>query len=102
MTPGEPKGRGISQFMWGYQHIFRFSAELSLREALADIRAEVAADFFLVGFREEPTPDSWPICIEPERGPYHPRHLVGVPSRAAELYEEDPERRIFHSNRDLH
>jgi Probable sensor domain DACNG len=95
-------GRAISQFMWGYQATFRISARVGLRSALEHIGAAVPADLFLVGFREAGTAGQWPICVEPELGPYHPRQLTSVESHAEVLYAEDPEREIVVFDRRLH
>jgi hypothetical protein len=94
--------RRISQFMWGYQGHFRSSVNFSLQQSLEYIGADVEADLLLVGFHQGDTEVRWPICIEPEVGPYHPRQFESVLARAAVLYGEDPERQLIHTDRRTH
>jgi hypothetical protein len=94
--------RTIDQFMWGYQHIFRSSADRLLREALQGVHAAVDAELLLVGFRARGRPAQWPVCIEPEDGPYHPDQLADVPVEGDRLYQADPERQLRHSHPRVH
>ncbi len=93
--------RTIDQFIWGYQAHFRLSVQRSVQEVLQAIGADLEPEVFLVGFQVDGE-HRWPICIEPERGPFHPDQLMHVSDLARGLYENDPERQILHSNREVH
>lgn len=91
----------INQFMWGYQPHFRIGVEVPLRMALSDIGFIGVADVLLVGFQvtgEHP----FPICIEPEDGPYDPSFLTNVLSRGQELYEQHPDHDMIHTDQRAH
>jgi hypothetical protein len=93
--------RTIDQFIWGYQAHFRLSVQRSVQEVLQAIGADLEPEVFLVGFQVDGE-HRWPICIEPERGPFHPDQLMHVSDLARGLYENDPERQILQSNREVH
>jgi hypothetical protein len=93
----EDRGRIIKQFMWGYQHVFRISAETGLKAALEEVGFSGDVNVLLVGLQVAGTHD-FPICIEPEDGPYDPAMLSSVEQRGRELYEQHPERDMFYSD----
>jgi hypothetical protein len=97
----ERRGRAIAQFMWGYQSAFRISAEVSLRMALEEVGFTGNADVLLVGF-EAAGQHAFPICIEPEDGPYDPSILSNVLNRSRQLYEEHPDRDLIHTDPGAH
>lgn len=92
----EDRGKPISQFMWGYQSPFRVSAKHSLQMTLGDIGFTGNVDVLLIGFEAAGTHD-FPICIEPEDGPYDPSLLANVTHRGEELYEQHPDRDLIHT-----
>ena len=96
-----PRGRGIAQFMWGYQSPFRISVEVRLRTELEEIGLAGRIDVLLVGF-EVAGQHTFPICIEPEDGPYDPSALANVMSRARELYDAHPDRDMIHTHPGVH
>lgn len=93
--------QSIKQFMWGFQPCFRLSLDGLATDALSAVGVQAAPEALLIGFRESGE-DSWPICIEPENGPYSPETLEGVLSEAERLYEISPERDILISDKDSH
>lgn len=93
--------QSIKQFMWGFQPYFRLSLDGLATDALSAVGVQAAPEALLIGFRESGE-DSWPICIEPENGPYSPETLEGVLSEAERLYEISPERDILISDKDSH
>lgn len=86
--------------MWGFQPHFRSGLRMATEHALESIGIHSESDIYLVGFLRGG--DRHPICVEPESGPFSPAHFAGVSERAATLYEEDPERQIWHSDARLH
>jgi hypothetical protein len=91
----------IDQFMWGYQSYFQSSAETYLRIALREAGFTGNADVLLVGFQAAGK-HAFPICIEPEDGPYDPSILADVISQGQELYERHPDQSGFHTDPDAH
>jgi hypothetical protein len=96
----ERRGRAIAQFMWAYQSPFRISAKVSLRSVLEAIGFLGDADLVLVGVEVEGE-HVFPICIEPEDGPFDPGMLSGVQRRSEELYDRHPDRRLEYSDRQV-
>lgn len=92
--------RTIDQFMWPFQPYFRISLEGLAESTLGDIGTAVAPKALLVGFAVT-AEARHAVCIEPERGPFTQADLAGMPARAEELYEADPERHSFHTDPDL-
>lgn len=84
--------------MWGFQGPFRHIVEHDLRASLEAIGVTADPTVLLIGLRtEDGAPDRHPLCIEPEDGPIVLADFDGLHERAAELYAEDPERRIEYS-----
>jgi hypothetical protein len=95
--PSEDSDQIINQFMWGYQSHFQIEVEAYLRMALREVGFSGHADVLLVGIQAAGE-HAFPICIEPEDGPYDPSMLANVTMRAGELYEQNPERNMFHTD----
>jgi hypothetical protein len=91
----------IQQFMWGFQGHFRWSLEHFVKTSLSSIGVEVAAEAYLVGFREAGE-GAWPICFEPETGAYSPALLDGAMAEADRLCAAQSERNILISDPLLH
>lgn len=88
------RGKAIKQFMWGYQSYFRIGVETRLERALQSIGFVDDSEVFLVGFQTRGA-HSYPICIEPEDGPYNPNDLNSIAARAKQLYEEHPDQEMI-------
>lgn len=86
--------------MWGSQPHFRVSLESTAEHALGRIGAHLAPEAFLVGFRTKGA--GQPICVEPERGPFHPHDVEAVPEDGRRRYDACDERHMIHSNRGVH
>lgn len=91
----------IDCFMWGFQPHFRMQVGSTFKSALADLGIEVEPEVLLVGFLLEGRHGN-PICIEPEDGPVAADDLNGVPARAQQLYDDDPDSRLLHSDPRAH
>lgn len=87
----------IEQFMWPCQHIFRISVETSVKSALEAVGFMGESHVLLVGFEAEGD-HQFPICIDPEDGPYTPRELAHVVSQTEETYEQHPDRDMLYSD----
>jgi hypothetical protein len=96
-----PRGRAIAQFMWSFQHIFRFSVKHGVESALREVGFVGDHQVLLVGFQVA-CEHAFPICIEPEDGPYSPTDLAEVVADGRRRYELHPDRRLMHSDRRLH
>jgi hypothetical protein len=94
------KGEAITHFMWGFQRHFR-SGLRPAGESAQTHRNSDRVRRLLIGFLGEDG-DRHPICIEPENGPWLPKHFADVLERARKLFDEDPERQIRHSDARLH
>jgi len=87
----------VDQFMWGFQQHFRAGVQRGIEQVLSRVGLPVEVRVVLVGFalrdglRHQ-------VCVEPEDGPLLVSHLATVASRAAELFEADPESKIIQSN----
>lgn len=90
------RGRSIKQFMWGYQHYFRSSAENGAKATLEAIGLHADVEFLLVGFCVAGEHE-FPICIEPEDGPYEPGDLASVAQEAEEIYRSHPDSGMWYS-----
>ena len=88
----------IDQFMWAFQHSFRWNVEYEIKQVLTEIWIPVPdAQVVLVGMAtEENTRHA--ICVEPETGPLRAEHFAAVTGRAEELYRLDPQTDIFYSD----
>ena len=93
----ENDDRIIQQFMWGYQVYFQTSVETYLRIALREVGFTGKADVILVGFQAQGE-HRFPICFEPEDGPYEPSVLANVASSGQELYEQHSDRNMFYTD----
>jgi hypothetical protein len=93
----ENRGKMIMQFMWSYQHTFRTSVITGLRMALDEVGFSGDVDVLLVGLQAAGT-HAFPICIEPEEGPYDPAMLSSVERRGRELYGQHPDRDMWYSD----
>lgn len=72
--------------MWGFQHMFRSSVDISAKYALRSIGAGVDPVAALVGFRATDQA-RFEHCIEPENEPIGLADLSQVTARARALYE---------------
>jgi hypothetical protein len=95
------KGKYIDQFMWGYQHYFRTSIEVSTKSALEAIGFHGSPTVHLVGFKVAGD-HKHEICIEPENELYAPHELASVTKLSVDLYEKNPERRILNTDPGVH
>jgi hypothetical protein len=93
----ENRGRMIRQFMWRYQSTFRTSAQVGLEMALEAVGFSGDVDVLLVGLQAAGSHE-FPICIEPEDGPYDPSVLSNVERRGQELYEQHPDHGMHYSD----
>lgn len=91
-------GRSIDEFMWGWQPHFRIDLQVTAERALEAVGAQLDPQAFLVGFAVEPAQARYPVCVEPEDGAFRSSELRGIAGRAEEIYEADPERRIFNTD----
>ena len=88
----------IDQFMWGFQHYFRWHVAYETERVLKEIGMPVEdVQAFLVGIAMMEDARHV-ICVEPETGPLRAEHLAQVTSRAKELYQSDPESSLIHSH----
>jgi hypothetical protein len=99
--PSDDSDQIIYQLMWGYQSIFQISVEGPLRIALREVGFTGRADVLLVGFQAAGQHE-YPICIEPEDGPYEPSIFANVADRSRELYEQHPDHDGFHTDPGAH
>src|SRR5438128_2664718 len=95
------RGKGIDQFMWGYQQHFRMGIRRATESLLEAIGYPTEAEVFVIGFALTNSV-SHPICVEPEDGPFRPGHLAEVTDRSSALYTENPESQIRYSAAHLH
>lgn len=93
--------RITEQFIWGFQSPFRHSLGYLAHETLSEAGVQVAAEALLVGFSDRED-EPWPICIEPETGPYSPELLNDVLAEADRLYQAHPQRRVLNSDPGVH
>ncbi len=93
----------ITHFIWGYQDAFRISLEVFAKKVLAEAGLDLDARAFLVGV-QEPEGKSFPVCVEPERGPLPLKLFDDILGRIGALQSEDPKRNTIYgdeaSNRD--
>ncbi|MFH8251497.1 DNA integrity scanning protein DisA nucleotide-binding domain protein [Microbacterium sp. B2969] len=82
----------IDQFMWGYQGIFRRNLAYRTDQAFKQIGLSLDPEAMLVGFAA-PGRDGYPICVEPEDGPWQPEHFSQVLQAADDLFATDDDRR---------
>ncbi|MDT0468343.1 DNA integrity scanning protein DisA nucleotide-binding domain protein [Streptomyces gibsoniae] len=85
----------ISQFMWAYQRSFAILVELEAKRLLERTGFAGHPRVILIGF-EASEQHAYPVCIEPEDGPYAPSDLDGVLDRAADLYGQHPDRDMYY------
>jgi hypothetical protein len=87
--------------MWGFQQHFRARLQMEVEHVLEEIGLPVKPRALLVGFAAAETA-VWPICVEPEYRFFQPTHLDRVLERAGEIYEDDPNHTMMHSDRRMH
>lgn len=81
----------IDQFMWEFQHWFRFHIQIQIRRVLEELGlAPTDTKVVLVGIATD-AGARHAICVEPETGPLLAEHLESVMTRAQEIYQSDPE-----------
>ena len=89
----------IHQFMWGFQHLFRWHVEYEIQKILSHIglQANTKSKVLLVGFA---TRDDLPhaVCIEPEHGPLVVDDLHSIKRRTEEIRADDPEANLIISD----
>jgi hypothetical protein len=91
----------LTYYMWGSQQHFRSSLQLETKRVLEQIGLPAKPRALLVGFAASDDA-AWPICVEPESRFFQPAHLDGVVERAREIYENNPNHRIRHSDPRIH
>lgn len=83
--------------MWSYQRGFRAQVEIQAKLLLTQTGFVGYPRVMLIGFpitgRERAG-----VCIEPEDDIYAPSDLATVPERAAELYEQHPDRGTYYGD----
>ena len=93
----------IDQFMWGFQHHFRFHVDYEVRDVLERIglQANDNITVLLIGIaaREGLQHN---ICIEPEDGPLVVDNLQSIWKRTEAISAGDPESEIFNSHPQVH
>ena len=92
----------IDQFMWGFQSMFRWWLKNFADRALKKIGVDAAPEAYLVGFRQQDDVGNWPICVEPETGPYAATLFDGVEAAATILFENHPESGFMHTDPNAH
>ncbi|MFL4480523.1 diadenylate cyclase [Paeniglutamicibacter sp. ORCA_105] len=91
----------INQFMWGFQQVFRSGLERTAQQVFAKVGFGVGPRAYLVGFAvRDDLPHS--VCFEPQSEELALLDLVQILTRSDEIFENDPESRIFHSHAPLH
>ena len=91
----------IDQFMWGFQGLFRIVVAQGIERALATIGLPVKPRVVLVGFALDDGL-AHQVCVEPEGGPLTVDNLTAIAARTKELFEENPDSRVFHTDPRLH
>lgn len=93
----------IDQFMWAYQPYFCGCLETFANRALEHAGINATAVALLIGV-QEPGGKSWPVCVEPEDGPWPVTLFDKLEGRIQEFILEDPRQNMVYgdepSNRD--
>lgn len=82
----------IHQFMWGFQHLFRWRVEYQIQQVLSHIGLQVntKSKVLLIGFATRyDLPHA--VCIEPEHGPLVVDDLQSIKRRAEEIRADGAE-----------
>jgi len=87
--------------MWGYQPHFRMSLEQLAESCFEDIGLHLEPRAYLIGFAADDDA-TFPVCIEPEDGPFRQEDLSGVDDRARWLYDHHEDRHTIHSDPGTH
>ncbi len=90
--------RRITQFMWGYQHIFRDSLEMRAREVLQRVRCKLEPEVILVGIRTPGAKREYDVCVEPEDGHWDPQLFGDCWRRTEEIYDQHPGQRVVYGD----
>jgi hypothetical protein len=88
------RGDTIELFMWGFQRMFRSAVEMALRKSLEELGVTVEPTVFLIGRLKEGG-SGHPLCVEPEDGPIVPADFDGLHDRATELFDQDPDSKLW-------
>ena len=93
----------IDQFMWGFQHYFRFHVGYEVRDVLdrVGLQTNDSVTVLLVGIAARDGLQH-KICIEPEDGPLVVDDLQSIWGRTEAISEADPESEMFHSHPGVH
>ena len=91
----------IDQFMWGFQSHFRGRVESGISQVLSKIGLPVEVRVVLVGFALDSS-QRHQICVEPESGTLQADHLAGVLARTDEMFDANPDSKMFFSDPRLH
>ena len=94
----EAKLNVLKYFMWGYQHYFRTSVEVTAKSLFEALDNRLNPNVFLVGALDESREDRLPICVEPEDCEYQPDLFDDIKEQAQKLMSVDEEREIVHSH----
>jgi hypothetical protein len=87
--------------MWGFQRMFRSSVEMALQKSLEVLGVTVEPTVFLIGLLKEGG-SGHPLCVEPEDGPIVPADFDGLHDRATELFDQDPDSKLWISTAWIH
>ena len=84
--------------MWGFQRTFRSAVEMALQKSLEVLGVTVEPTVFLIGLLKEGG-SGHPLCVEPEDGPIVLADFDGLHDRATELFDQDPDSKLWISAR---
>ena len=87
--------------MWGFQRTFRSTVEIALQRSLEVLGVAVEPTVFLIGLLKEGG-SGHPLCVEPEDGPIVPADFDGLHDRATELFDQDPDSKLWISTAWIH
>ena len=87
--------------MWGFQRTFRSATEIALQRSLEVLGVVVEPTVFLIGLLKEGG-SGHRLCVEPEDGPIVPADFDGLHDRAAELFDQDPDSKLWISTAWIH
>jgi len=66
---------------------------MALQKSLEVLGVTVEPTVFLIGRLREGG-SGYPLCVEPEDGPFVPADFDGLRNRATELYHQDPDSKL--------
>lgn len=84
--------------MWGYQPHFRVELELRAEKVLKQARCNLKPKAILVGVRDTDSSTGFPVCVEPEDGPWDTALFSGCHRRAEEIYESHTDHNMFYGD----